>query len=261
MNVRVGRVWLAVFTASAAPSGVAAQANAESLPELTVGISQNVCPVLPSEEAQEKVHRASVGLAASVFEAKIEVEAQRLIRDVPVRNVGRTPMPDEVQVVETGSTAFGRARWMERLQAGSYAVPLSLSFFGSMFEAWEYPEFWGQLAYYFFTAEFLESHDFAFLGSDRSAVVFCGRNRSGTYIDGRLLLDEAGFVTVIDWSFATPAPDESAGGRAEFSQGPAALPTIGVFWRRRPLGDYTEWFNRYRSWSIRGASEQNRWGY
>lgn len=248
---RLGSVGLVLLAAGAAPYGIAAQDNAESLPGLTVEISQRICPISPSPEAREKVLGASSGLAESVADATIDVEAQRVIRVVRGQSVGRVPIPDEVQIVESGSTAFGRASWMERVKAGSYAVPLDWSLFGSVFEAWEYPEFWGQLAYYFFTTEFRESHEFDFLGADHNVVVFCARNRSDTYIDGRLILDADGSVAAIDWSFTTPDPDESAGGRAEFGPGFPALPSLGVFWRRHPLGDYTEWSNRYKSWSIR----------
>jgi len=133
-------------------------------------------------------------------------------------------------------------------------VPLEVSSLDGRFEAWEYAPLFGELAYYFLTADFQDSHDFAFLGTDQREVGFCSRRRDETYIDGRALFDDSGALIAIDWFYATPNLDEGAGGRVEFDpDAEHPLPEVGVYWRRLPLGDFREWSYRYLSWSVGAA--------
>lgn len=136
---------------------------------------------------------------------------------------------------------------------GVFARPLSTSTLDGRFESWEYAPLYSELAPYFFTHGFLDSHSFAFLESDPRQIGFCAVEREDTYIDGRIVLDSEGAVASVDWVYATPDPDEGAGGRVEFDAESRPLPSTGVFWRRLAAGDFQEWTEDYSTWSVERA--------
>jgi hypothetical protein len=140
--------------------------------------------------------------------------------------------------------------WLDAMGEGVFAKRSDVSSLDGRFETWEYAPLYTELAYYFFSEAFLEAHAFAYLDSAADHIGFCARKRRNTFIDGRIVLDSDGRIESVDWVYVTPDPDEGAGGRAVFDAGrQEPLPSVGVFWRRLPLGDFQEWTDEYTTWS------------
>lgn len=232
------------------PREAGAQQDATPIPALLVEISQTRCPANGVPAAIEALRAAGshhdLNAATS---SRLEVEARSERRHVPIEKVARGIESVETATMRRGSVPMGRELWLGRFEKGIFAVPIQISSLDGRHEAWEYPPFHADLAFYFLTEAFERAHEFMFLDDSRLVVGYCAKDREETYIDGRIVLHEDGRVVTIDWLFRTPGPQEGAGGRAVFG-GPLPLPRRGVFWRRLPSGDYHEWVDEYLGWSV-----------
>lgn len=235
------------------PPEAAAQHDATPIPALLVEISQTRCPADGVPAAIEVLRAAAAhhDLDAAMS-SRLEVEARSERRRVTIEKVAQGMESIETATMRRGSVPMGRELWLGRFEKGIFAVPMQISSLDGRHEAWEYPPFHADLAYYFLTEEFWEAHELTFLDHSRRVIGYCAKDRDETYIDGRIVLHEDGRIATIDWLFSTPGPREEAGGRAVFGS-PLPLPRRGVFWRRLPSGDYSEWVDEYLGWS---ASER-----
>ena len=132
---RQAQVALAVC---ALATGASAQTDVTPLPQLTVEVSQGWCPADASADARSLMATASELMGNTASLGTVQGQGQGVIRTVPVHSVGRQPVPRDVPAVTRGSTARGRARWIDRFKSGTFAVPLGLSSLDGRFEAWEY---------------------------------------------------------------------------------------------------------------------------
>lgn len=123
--------------------------------------------------------------------------------------------------------------------------------------AWEYPPLEAELASHFVSAEFGRRNVFA-LASDqgRTTIEFCGARpfRSRPYLTGVLVLRADSTLERAWWRYRTPAPDEQAGGQAEFAPyssaggAPLLLPVRGVFYRRNGRAEFYQRRQTFDGW-------------
>lgn len=239
---------IAVLLLVLASQSVRAQ-DAVPLPEITVEVAREWCPIDDDELARDAMRRAGAQrMPPSSFDV-ISTTAQSVYRRIPIESVGVESVPANTASISRGSTRRGRDPWLRLMDDGIFARPLSMSSFDGRFESWEYAPLYADIAYYFFTPEFLDAHVFAFMGSDARQVGFCSSRRTGTFIDGFVTLGSGGEVRAVSWTYVTPDPDEQAGGRTEFFAGRDPFPKSGLYWRRLPMGDFQEWADSYAPWS------------
>jgi hypothetical protein len=135
-----------------------------------------------------------------------------------------------------------RQQLSREIEQGGYArlLPGVNADLTQTWAAWAYPPLEAELASHFVSDDFGRRNTLVLAGSSELTLVFCSRPqyRSKPYISGIMVLRGDTTLAHAYWRFHTPAPDERAGGEAEFDPCaavgglPVLLPVRGTYWRR-----------------------------
>lgn len=158
-----------------------------------------------------------------------------------------------------GMSGSYRQQLTRDIAANGYAriLPGTNADLTQVFAAWAYPPLEAELATHFLSDEFGRRNAFSPVTSGPAqGIAFCTRSpyRSKPYISGILTLRADTTLERAYWSFHTAAPDEHAGGEAEFAPYDAAgglpvlLPVRGTFWRRDGIARFYQRQQTFAGW-------------
>ncbi|HEX6749210.1 MAG TPA: hypothetical protein VF092_18075 [Longimicrobium sp.] len=164
--------------------------------------------------------------------------------------------------VGRGSRGMGgtyRAQLSREIATNGYAriLPGVNADLTQTWAAWAYPPLEAELATHFVSADFGRLSALSMSTSDGGfALAFCSRSqyRSKPYLSGVMVLRADTTVERVYWRFHTPAPDEAAGGQAEFprydpSNGlPLLLPSRGTYFRRQGVAFFYQRQQTFPRW-------------
>lgn len=148
-----------------------------------------------------------------------------------------------------------------RISRSGYVWPVDGGHASEDIGVWDYPRLQHFHSEHFAEDAFgsLQTLSFAKDGADAdsSALVFCGRDRKRSGIDGTLQLDADSSFLVARWRYWNPARDaEKAGGEVVFTpfDSRSATPFLhaaqGLFWRELRGGMYWHRWEEYEGWEL-----------
>ena len=184
----------------------------------------------------------------------------RVVRRDALQNVIKFSIAPRVGSGSRGMSGSYRQQLSREIAAIGYArlLPGVNADLTQTRAAWAYPPLDAELATHFISDEFGRRTAFSLVApGEPVTLAFCSRSqyRSKPYISGVLVLRADTTLERAYWSFHTPAPDEHAGGEAEFAAYdsanglPLLLPARGTYWRRHGVALFYQRQQSYPAWA------------
>ncbi len=172
----------------------------------------------------------------------------------------RAPVGDVEGLVEgqRGSAPLLRFSWERRVEREGYAFAVRRTNRGGSYDSWSYAPLEADFAQHFLSPGFIRWHYLyrVDIRGDRGFDLhFCPVDEDRAALRGRLRFSADTTLTLAEWEFVTPDPDESAGGWASFpgmaaNGPPRLLPLESLTWKTLPDGTIQRRAQWYEQWLL-----------